>query len=259
MSNVTSQDGTNIAYEKLGDGPTLILVDGAMCYRGFGPMPSLAELLQSDFSVYMYDRRGRGESEDTAPFTPEREIEDIAALIEAVGGSANVYGISSGAALALRAAASGLNITRLAIYEPPFNNDQQAQQDWATYRTNLDQLIAQDRRSDAAALFMQQVGTPPEAIEGMKHAPMWASFEAVAPTLAYDGAVLGDMSVPVEEAEKLTMPVLAMVGGETMAFMAPTAKAIANAAPRGEFRTIAGQTHDIQANVIAPILKEFFL
>lgn len=258
MSSVTSSDGTKIAYEKLGSGPALILVDGAICYRGFGPMPSLAALLQSDFSVYLYDRRGRGESEDTTPYSPQREIEDIAALIEAAGGAANIYGISSGAALALRAAASGLNMIKLALYEPPFNDDPQAQREWAAYRSTLDQLIAEERRGDAAALFMQQVGTPPEAISGMKQSPIWTSFEAVAPTLAYDGAALGDLTVPVHEAAKLTIPVLALVGGETLPFMAPTAKAIANAAPQGEFRTIAGQTHDIPAHVIAPILKEFF-
>src|SRR5437879_4691813 len=120
MNTVTSRDGTRIAYDKRGSGPALILVDGAFCYRAFGPMPKLAELLSDRFTVYNYDRRGRGDSSDTKPYAVAREVEDLAALFEAAGGSAFLYGISSGAALALRAAGNGLAVRKLAVYEPPF-------------------------------------------------------------------------------------------------------------------------------------------
>src|SRR5512141_1694880 len=149
MNTVTSKAGTKIAYDKKGDGPALILVDGALCYRGFGPMPGLAELLAPNFTVYTYDRRGRGESSNGKPFSVQREVEDIEALIDAAGGSAFVYGISSGACLALEAALKlGNKVSRLAMYEPPYNGDKAAMQQWKDYRKQLDQAIAEGRRGD---------------------------------------------------------------------------------------------------------------
>ena len=193
MNKVISKDGTQIAYETKGSGPAVILVDGALCYRSFGPMPHLAELLAPRFTVYIYDRRGRGESGNSKPYAIEREVEDIEALIKAAGGSAFVYGISSGACLALEAAIKlGDKIRKLAMYEPPYNSEEAARQAWREYRKKLAELLAAGRRGDAAALFMGFVGTPADQIDGMRQAPMWPMFEAVAPTLAYDAAAMGE-------------------------------------------------------------------
>src|SRR5579885_1623888 len=214
MPRVKSADGTMIAFETLGRGPVVILVDGALCYRGFGPMPCLAALLAAHFTVYVYDRRGRGESGNTHPYAVAREVEDLAALIDAADGSASLYGISSGAALALEAARTlGAKVTKLALYEAPYNGEAIARQRMRDYAANLAEALAADRRGDAVALFMTLVGAPAEQIAGMRESPVWPAFEAVAPTLAYDSAILGDGRVPVEKAASATTPALVMNGG----------------------------------------------
>ncbi len=263
MSKVTSQDGTQIAYETQGTGPALILVDGALCYRGFGPMPSLAALLAPHFTVYTYDRRGRGESTNGHAFAVEREIEDLDALIQAAGDSAYVYGISSGACLALEAALKlGRKMNQLAMYEPPYNGDPAARQQWRQYRQQLDKAIAEGRRGDAVVLFMKLVGTPDDAVNGMRNAPMWPMFEAVAPTLPYDAAEMGDeRTVPVDRAAKLSVPTLVMDGGANLAFlpsMHESASALARAIPHAQHRTLDGQTHDVKPEVLVPVLIDFF-
>lgn len=263
MGMVTSKDGTQIAYEKHGAGPALILVDGAVCYRSFGPMPHLSELLEPNFTVYTYDRRGRGQSGNSKPFALEREVEDLDALIEEAGGSAFVYGISSGACLVLEAALRlGSRIKKFALYEPPYNSEENALQSWKNYRKELDSLLAAGRRGDAVALFMRFVGTPEEAIEGMRHAPNWAMFEAIAPTLAYDAAAMGeDRKAPLKRAAGVRVPALLMDGGENLAympFMHATAESLAQAIPHARQRTLDGQTHDVKAEVLAPALVEFF-
>ncbi len=264
MNKVTSKDGTQIAYEKKGSGPALILVDGALCYRGFGPMPGLAELLSPNFTVYTYDRRGRGESSNGHPFAVEREVEDIEALIKEAGGSAYVYGISSGACLALESSLRlGKKISKLAMYEPPYNDSGNgAVEQWKDYRKGLAEAISEGRRGDAVVLFMKLVGTPDDAINGMRSAPMWPMFEAVAPTLEYDAAEMGpERSAPVDRAVKVSVPTLVMDGGANLVFlpfMHQTATALAKAIPHAQQRTLEGQTHDVKAEVIAPVLVEFF-
>jgi pimeloyl-ACP methyl ester carboxylesterase len=259
VQKVTSNDGTEIVYEKRGSGPVVILVDGALCYRAFGPMSHLAELLAPHFTVYNYDRRGRGDSGDTQPYALEREIEDIEALVKEAGGTAFLFGTSSGGALALEAALIlGDKIKKLAIYEAPYNSEEDARQVWKEYRQQLNQLLAADRQGDAAALFMKLVETPADQIDGMRHAPVWPMFEAVAPTLAYDAAALGeDRSVPVKRAANVTMPALVM-NGTAIPFMLDTAKALAKAIPHAQQRTLEGQTHDVNLEVLAPVLVEFF-
>ena len=259
MNTLTSKDGTRIVFDRAGQGPALILVDGALCHRSFGPMEALSALLSPHFTVYRYDRRGRGESGDTLPFSVQREVEDIAALINEAGGSAFVYGTSSGAALALEAAISGLPINKLAMYEPPYNSEPSARAAYGQYTTELNDLLSKGKRGDAAARFMAYVGTPPEAIEGMKHAPFWAAFEAVAPTLAYDAAALGDGAAPVKRSASVNVPTLVMAGGATFPFMHETADALAEAIPNAQRRTLEGQTHDLAADAVAPVLVEFFL
>ncbi len=259
MKKVTSNDGTEIAYEKRGEGPTVILVDGALCYRSFGPMPRLAELLAPHFAVYNYDRRGRGDSGDTQPYALEREVEDIEALIHEAGEAAFVFGTSSGACLALESALRlGDKVKKLAMYEPPYNSEKDFRQAWKEYRQQLAELLAAGRRGDSAALFMQLVGTPADQIDGMRQAPMWPMFEAVAPTLAYDAAALGaDRSVPIQQAAKVVTPALVM-NGTAIPFMLDTAKALAEAMPHAQHRTLEGQTHDVNLEVLTPVLVEFF-
>jgi pimeloyl-ACP methyl ester carboxylesterase len=259
MNKVISKDGTQIAYDKRGTGPAVILVDGALCYRSFGPMTHLSELLSPHFTVYNYDRRGRGDSGDTQPYSVQREVEDIEALIDAAGGSAFVFGSSSGGALALEAALQlGDKIQKLAMYEPPYTAEKEMVPAWKQYRKQLAELVSEGRRGDAAALFMRSVGTPEEQIEGMSHAPVWAMFEEVAPTLAYDAAALGeDRSIPTQRAAQIKVPTLVM-SGTAIPFMRDTAQALAKAIPQGENRTLEGQTHDVNLEVLAPNLVEFF-
>ena len=260
MEKVTSKDGTQIAYDRQGTGPALLLVDGALCYRSFGPMAGLAQLLAPHFTVYYYDRRGRGESGDTKPYAVEREVEDIEALIDAAGGSAYVCGLSSGAALTLEAAMRlDGKIKKLAMYEAPYAANEAAQPGWNDYDSQLAKLLAEGRRGDAVVLFMTVVGTPSEMIEGMRQAPVWPMFESVAPTLAYDAAVLGKGHVaPVERAATVTTPALVMNGSASFPFMYDIAQALSKAMPNAQLRTLEGQRHDVNLEVFAPVLVEFF-
>jgi pimeloyl-ACP methyl ester carboxylesterase len=261
MQRVTSQDGTRIAYDKSGKGPAIILVNGALATRSSNS--ELTQLLADHFTVYSYDRRGRGDSADTKPYSVKRETEDIAALIDAAGGSAYVYGKSSGACLALEATSSlGDKVKRLAIYEAPYSEAEGAAKEWREFRSKLDGLLAADRRADAVTLFMKFVGASDEAIAGMRASAAWPGMEAMAPTLAYDNAVVGDdRSVPVEIAAKIKAITLVMDGGaslETMPFMRPTADKLAKVIPDAQRRTIEGQAHDVSSEVLAPILLKFF-
>jgi pimeloyl-ACP methyl ester carboxylesterase len=259
MRKVISNDGTPIAFDQSGKGPAVILVDGALCHRAFGPMGPLAALLAPHFTVINYDRRGRGESGDTKPYALERETEDMEALIDEADGSALVFGMSSGGCLALEAAIRlGNIIKKLAMYEPPYDSAPADRPAWKEYRTQLKKLLAADRRGDAVALFMKFVGTPADQIDGMRHAPVWPQFEAVAPTLAYDAAAMGeDRSVPIERAADVTVPALVM-NGTTIPFMLDTAKALAKAIPHAQHRTLEGQSHDVDWKVLAPVLVEYF-
>lgn len=222
-------------------------------------MGSLAALLAPHFTVIKYDRRGRGDSGDAKPYAVEREVEDIEALVNAAGGSAFVFGTSSGACLALEAAIHlGDKIKRLAMYEPPYNSEKAARQAWKEYRKQLEELLAADRRGDAVVLFMRLVGTPADQVDGMRQAPVWPMFETVAPTLAYDAAVMGeDGLVPIERAASVSIPALVM-NGTAIPFMLDTANALAKAIPHSQHRTLEGQTHDVDLQVLAPALVEFF-
>ena len=262
MKTVTSKDGTTVAYDRWGEGPAVILVDGALQYRAFDQgMVSLAELLAPHFTVIHYDRRGRGDSSDTLPYAIEREIEDIEALIDDAGGSASLYGISSGAALAMEAAiALPHKVRKLAMYEAPYNDDPTSQQAWRKYVKELRQLLDEDRKGDAVGLFMMLVGATAEQVEEIRQTPMWSLWESIAPTLAYDHiAALGeDASVPTKKAAKVEVPTLVMDGSDSFPFMHTTAVALASAMPKGQHYTLPGQTHEVAAEALAPVLVEFF-
>ena len=261
METVQSADGTAIAFDRRGKGPALIVVDGALEHRTMDSETArLAQRLSEYFTVLHYDRRGRGDSTDTQPYAVEREIEDIDAVIAFAGGSACVFGISSGAALAMEAAIRlGDKIRKLAMYEAPYNDDAAARQAWKTYRKQLAEVLADGRKGDALALFMLLVGMPPEHLDAVRQHPLWPIWEASAPTLAYDAAVMGeDASVPTEQAAQVTAPTLVMDGEASFPFMHVTATALANAIPHAEHRTLPGQTHEVEAAVLAPVLVEFF-
>jgi pimeloyl-ACP methyl ester carboxylesterase len=222
-------------------------------------MPPLAQVLAPDFTVYTYDRRGRGESGDNAPYAVAREVEDLEALIEAAGGSAYVYGISSGAALAMEAAASGLAIRKLALYEPPYTAEGGDTEGVKESNERLNDLLADGRRGDAVEFFMSGVGMPAEAIAGMRQSPMWSVFEGVAHTIAYDFVVLGDGTVPRERAALVAVPTLLADGGASPDFLRRPTKALADAIPTAKHQTPEGQTHEVAPDAIAAVLKEFFL
>src|SRR5947209_9662324 len=261
MNQVISKDGTTIAFDRSGQGPTLILVGGAFQHRAIDPRTAqLAALLAQHFTVFHYDRRGRGDSSDTQPYAVEREVEDLDALIKESGGSAFVFGMSSGAALAIEAAACGLAITKLAFYEPPFNSgDATGRQASENYTRQLTALLTEGRRGDAVALAMTTWGAPAEAIAGMRQTPVWSLFESVAPTLAYDNAIMGDGSVPAERLSSITVPTLVIDGGASPAFMQSAAQTLADALPNAQRRTLEGQTHDVAPDALAPVLEEFFV
>lgn len=259
MDTVHSKDGTRIAYETTGSGPVLVCVGGALNDRGSAA--PLAELLAPHLTVVTYDRRGRGGSGDTAPYAVEREIEDLAAVIDAAGGTAAVYGLSSGAVLALRAAAQGLPITRLALYEPPFTPDEPDRTRHARdHAAELTRRLAEGRPGDALEQFMTNVGMPAELVGQMRHAPMWPALEALAPTLAYDSAVMDDAAggvLPAATAAAVTAPALVLAGGASPAWMRDAASRLAGLLPAGTYRSLDGQTHDVAPDVLAPVLGEF--
>ena len=259
---VRSRDGTEIAYERKGHGPALVVVDGALGFRAFGSARALSDLLAPSLTVYLYDRRGRGESGDTPPVALAREIEDIEALIDLAGGRASLYGISSGGALALEAAvALGSKVERLALYEIPYDETDDGVRRWRAYRITLRDLLEAGRPGDAVELFMRLVGASDAGVAGMRAQPVWATFEAVGPTLAYDAEALGDdRLVPVDRAARVSARTLVMDGSaslEHMPFMRASAMLLAEVIPGAQRRVIEGQAHDVDSQVLAPVLREF--
>ena len=265
MPTVTSQDGTQIAFDKVGSGPAVIFVNGAMQFRAFDPsMARMVELLGQHFTVYNYDRRGRGDSSDTQPFAREREIEDLQALVEDAGGKAMVFGISSGAVLTLDATAVIPGITKLAVYEPALIVDDSRQPVSADYTEHLTTLVAQGKREEAVEYFlMQAVGIPAEYIAGIKQdQATWSTMIGIAHTIAYDAAFVGTVMqgkpLPTDRWAKVTVPVLVADGGASDAWMHNSADALARVLPHASRHTLAGQTHNVDPNVLAPVLIDFF-
>lgn len=263
MPTVTSKDHTTIAYTKQGSGPALILVDGALCYRAFGPSPALAAKLQDHFTVYTYDRRGRGESGNTKPYAPEREIEDLAALIEVAGGHARLFGQSSGAMLALAAAAQlGSKVTAVALYEPPLIVDGSRDPMPADFLQRTQDHINSGRPGEAVKMFMRFVGMPGLMVAVMPLMPMWKKIEAIAPTLPYDYAFVAPFQLgqplPEDRWQTLTTPVLVGVGSKSPKWMHSTNHSLAAALPNAKPVVLPGQTHMVKADVLAPVLSQFF-
>jgi hypothetical protein len=254
MSHVTSKDGTSIAYDRQGSGPSLILVGGGLD-DGAENAPLAVELAAS-FTVFNYARRGRGGSGDTPPYAVVREIEDIDALIAEAGGSAHLHGVSSGGALALEAAAAGLAIDRLAVYEVPYCVAPDVAERWRAYVEQLGPVLAQGRRGDALELFMRMAGASDESISSARSSPMWSGLEAIAHTLAYDAACLGDGPPPARRLPAVTQPVLVATGGGGELFER-AGDAIAASLPNAERLVVAGQSHVADPKTIAPVLERF--
>jgi pimeloyl-ACP methyl ester carboxylesterase len=263
-NKVVSKDGTPIAFNSVGKGPAVIIVSGALG-TGTDPMHvELAELLAPHFTVYNYDRRGRGDSGDTPPYAVEREIEDIEAVIDEAGGSASLYGISSGAVLALDAANKLPDkVKKVAMYEPPVitNHDTHPPVP-ADYVERQTRLVAEGRRGDAVALFMKVVGVPEEYIEPMRQDPSWAGMENVAHTLPYDGVILRGISygTPLQPNRwaSAAMPVVVIAGGESEPFFHDGAKTLVEQLPNAQYRTLEGQSHGVESPALAPVLDAFF-
>jgi pimeloyl-ACP methyl ester carboxylesterase len=264
MNRATSKDGTSIAYERSGRGPAVILVGGATVDRSDNA--PLATELAEHFTVYNYDRRGRGDSGDTLPYAVGREIEDIEALVAEAGGSAHLYGISSGGALALEAAAAGVPIDRLAVYEVPYDMSDDGPQRQREYASTLEKLLAEGRRGDAFALFMRLAGSSEEDIASARNLPIWPGLEAIAHTLAYDAACMGNGQPPTARLAKITQSTLVATGGASPdsfvggggSFFDDAAAAIAASIPQAERQVIEGQTHMVDPKALAPVLERFF-
>jgi pimeloyl-ACP methyl ester carboxylesterase len=252
VDTARSADGTKIAYERTGDGPVLILAGGALNNRRSAD--ALVPLLAEQFSVVAFDRRGRGDSTDTPPYAPAREVEDLKALIDAVGGSAMVFGHSSGAVLSLEAAADCAAITRLAVNEPPYLTGT-AETGSATLREIEAALDAGDRGT-AVEIFIRGTGVPFDP--AMKRQPWFAGLEAVAHTLPYDLALVGDSSVPVDRLAKITAPTLGLYGGASPAWAAASISAVIDAIPGATKKVLEGQTHAADPAVLAPVLIDYF-
>jgi len=262
MRKVLSRDGTTIAFDRSGEGPALILVGGALSDRSAGAQ--LAALLAPHFAVYTYDRRGRGDSGDTAPYAVLREVEDIEALITEADGSAFVFGHSSGAVLALEATSKlPTKVKKLALYEPPFIVDDSRALLAEDYVTHLTELVAAGHRGDAVEYFMTKaVDVPAEFIPPMRNDPMWPGMEALAHTIAYDGTIMGDTmsgsSLPLKKWASVAVPALVIDGGASPAWIRNGAQALAEVLSDAQRCTLEGQGHGPAPEVLAPVLVEFF-
>ncbi|MFF3300028.1 alpha/beta fold hydrolase [Streptomyces sp. NPDC001741] len=256
MDKTLSRDGTSIAYRRHGDGPPVILVGGALSTAA--DEAPLAAGLAPRFTVVTYDRRGRGASGDSGPYTIRREIEDLAAVAARVGGNVSLFGMLSGGALALEAHAAGLPVDLLAVYEPPYAQGAEQLLRASRRTALLHRLLEKGDRAGAVELHLSGAGVPPRTITHMRRAPLWPRLEAMAHTLAYDDALVGGGAVPTERFASLTARTLVVTGGFSTPQAQATTLALAAAVPRARHRTLTGQTRELAPHVIAPVLADFF-
>ena len=251
---VVSADGTVLGWQRTGNGPALILVEAAGHFRGFSSFEALTGMLAAHFTVFSYDRRGRGESTDTAPYAVAREVEDLRAMISHAGGSAFVYGFSSGALLALHAAAAGLPISRLAVLEPPIGDDDTHGP--SDFTSELVRLVVAGRHSDAVEYFNAGIGVPPEMLDGMRSTPAWAAMESVAPTLVYD-AVIADASPP-QMLAGVKVPTLVLDSEGSTDDLTGMAATVARGLPDGKHISLPGEWHGPRDEDLAIALIAYF-
>ena len=259
--HVVSADGTRLAVDHCGDGPPVVLVHGALTGRRHPLLATLATELATCWTVFNYDRRGRGGSGNTAPYGVERELDDLDAVISQAGGTAMVFGGSSGAALALRAAArSSRGITRLALWEPPYHVGAQAPSLPEDFADQLGRLVASDRRDDAVELFMTAAAEVPRAaIPRLRSQPMWAEAVHLAHTLTHEARVMGPANaLPAQLLAQVRQPALVLYGGASPPWMAAAALAVARALPHATTHCLPGQTHGVDPDTLVPELMAFF-
>ncbi len=259
MHTITSRDGTRIAYDVYGEGEPVILVEGALCGRHFGSTNKLAAELGRHFRVYHYDRRARGDSSPSTDYAIERELEDLAALIAEAGGSASIIGFSSGACLAIEAAAAGLPIRRLAFYEPPYMVGPKARKVPENFEAEVQQLVAAGKNGDAVAYFMTKlIGMPSIFLIPMKFSKMWKQLTPQAPSLPFDMEAVNGFNPPIERMRRIAVPTLAINGDKTFPVIVDSTKLCAETIPGAGHVILPGQTHEVKAEAIAPELVRFF-
>ena len=262
MEKVISNDGTSIAFGKTGQGPALVLVDGAFCYSKYGVTPELVPLLSDHFTVYYYDRRGRGESSDTEPYSVEKEVEDLKKIIEQAGKEPFICGFSSGACLVLQTIAKGIKVKKIALFEPPYvanSHLDTAPPDDA--EITLKNLVKQGKRSDAVKYFMTKVtGMPGLFVFLFKQfgKSMWTKNELVAHTLSYDVAIMGNYSVPKEIAASINVPAIVIGGEKSPGNLRNAIETVAQSIPKSQMMLLKGQSHNVSMKVLAPCLIDFF-
>ncbi len=257
MKTTQSKDGTTLAYDVYGSGPALIYITGASCFRNFGPVRDDAKAFAKEFTVYNYDRRGRGDSGDTLPFSIAREVEDIEALIDAAGGNAHLYGHSSGAVLALEAALRiPEKIVNVVMYDPSYVHDEVEKASYARLSQKVQHLLAEGKNRAAMQTFLQGIGMPRFFVWLLPLMPGWKTMAALAPTLAYDIALTNDLP-PVGRAASINVPLSIVVGEKSPASIHSVAKQLTDAVPNAEFKQLEGQDHMVSAKALIPVLSEF--
>jgi pimeloyl-ACP methyl ester carboxylesterase len=253
METVTSADGVTIAYERSGSGPALVIVNGALSAKESGAL--LAPLLRDDFTLYRYDRRGRGDSSDSDAYAPELEVQDLAAVARATGEAPFVFGQSSGAALSLEAAATGVAMRGLVVNEPPYVPGPGTSPQTADA---LAELVARGNRDEAVERFLRSTGVPDAMLAQMRASPAWQPLLDLAHTLPYDVRLLNEGRVPTERLGQIPCPVLATTGSLSAPWALDAVRAVAAAVPDGEYRTLEDQAHAIAPDVLAALLRERF-
>ncbi|MBM7583598.1 pimeloyl-ACP methyl ester carboxylesterase [Bacillus pakistanensis] len=257
MKTTQSKDGTTLAYDVFGKGPALIFITGATCFRSFEPVVHDAKVFAEQFTVYNYDRRGRGDSGNTLPYTIERELEDIEAMIDAAGGTAYVYGHSSGAILGLEAAMRlGGKVRKLVMYDPAYANDDANQKEFKELSQGLYKLLYSGKNDEAISIFLEGIGIPKEVITGMRQSPQWETMVALAPTLAYDTTLAMDLP-PIARASQLTTPAQIIVGEESPSSIHEVAYQLSEGIPNSDFSMLEGQDHMPNPEVVLTIFSKF--
>ena len=259
MTTIISKDGTKIAYNKTGNGPTVILVDGAFCSKDFGPTPKLVPVLANYFTVINYDRRARGDSSDTQPYLVQREIEDIEALINVAGGTAHLYGVSSGGALSIQAVASDLPVKKLVVFEPPYYTDSRRHKPQSDAVQQLKQMIAEGRKKDAVKFYLRKViGVPAIVPFILRLTSNWSKMISNANSLPYDAAVMGNFLVPNEILASINIPTMVIASTKSPQSLQKPVELVAKALPTAEHKILKGQIHNVPPKTLVPVLAEFY-
>lgn len=255
---VISKDGTKIAYDVTGSGPVMIYITGATCFRNFFPILDDVKILSKNLTVYNYDRRGRGDSSDTMPYSIEKEIEDLEALIQVVGSKVFLYGHSSGAILALNAALKlRKTIEKIVVYDPPYVHTEKEKFNYQDLAKNVLIKLSEGKNKHAMRKFLVGIGMPKFFVWLLPLFPGWKTMHTLAPTLAYDIELSKDYP-PIELFRKIHIPTLVLVGSKSPERIRTSGTQIAAAISNSDFKEMQGQDHMVSAKALLPILVQFF-